>query len=322
MRAIKISKNTAVKQINEDLNNLQIPANDEEILWIDFQSEDKQKESEILEQKFSISPLAIHDAQRDRHPPKFESFQNYKFLLIKAFDAGTKDIDFSILHISFITNKNYLLSIHNGISPSIDSVWNEVANNQNSELNDSYSLLYAILKKIIARYTKVVLGLEARLDEIEKDMVSKPTDALLSELIRYSTKTQYLYRIFNNQDIVIKEMLNADNNLKENSLKHKFQDIQEHMERLAGLSGLLNEVTKNLIDGYISVSGHRLNNIMKTLTIVALIFMPVTFVAGLYGMNFEYIPELTYKYGYFIVLGVMAVMAIALLVLFKKLRWL
>ena len=153
-------------------------------------------------------------------------------------------------------------------------------------------------------------------------MVLKPTDAHLSELIRYSTKTQYLYRIFNNQDIVIKEMLKSDSNLKENDLKHKFQDIKEHMERLAGLSGLLNEVTKNLIDGYISVTGHRLNNIMKTLTIVALIFMPITFVAGLYGMNFEYIPELSLRYGYFIILGVMSVMVVGLLMLFKKIKWL
>lgn len=321
MRAIKINKNTAVNEIIGDLNDFQIPVNDEEIFWLDFQSEDKQKEREILEKKFSISPLAINDAQRDRHPPKFESFKNYKFLLIKAFDAGTKDIDFSILHISFITNKNYLISVHNGISPSIDSVWDELTNNQNSELNDSYTLLYAILKNIISRYTKVILGLEARLDEIEKDMVVKPTDALLSELIRYSTKTQYLYRIFNNQDIVIKEMLKADSNLKENSLKHKFQDIQEHMERLAGLSGLLNEVTKNLIDGYISVTGHRLNNIMKTLTIVALIFMPVTFVAGIYGMNFENMPELAYKNGYFIALSFMAVLAVGLILLFKKIKW-
>jgi magnesium transporter len=116
-------------------------------------------------------------------------------------------------------------------------------------------------------------------------------------------------------------MLNADKNLKENNLRHKYQDIQEHMERLAGLSGLLNEVTKNLIDGYISVTGHRLNNIMKTLTIVALIFMPVTFVAGIYGMNFENMPELAYKNGYFIVLGLMAVLAIGLIVLFKRIKW-
>ena len=322
MRALIINKKSNKAKILECQTEINIPENDEDIIWVDSQSEDKQKERELLEKKFNISSLTVNDAQRDRHPPKFESFKDYKFLLIKAFDAETKDIDFSILHISFLINKKYLLSIHNDISPSIDSTWNKLASNQQSELTDSYSLLYEILKKTISRYTKVILELEARLDEIEKDMISDPTDSLLSELIRYSTKTQYLYRIFNNQDIVIKEMLNTDDNLKANSLNHKFQDVQEHMERLAGLSGLLNEVTKNLIDGYISVSGHRLNNIMKTLTIVALIFMPVTFVAGLYGMNFEYIPELSYKYAYFIVLGVMVVMAVGLLVLFKKLKWL
>jgi magnesium transporter len=322
MRAINVNKSAAIHETTSDLTSLNISESNEEFVWVDFLSEDKDKERELLENTFNISPLVINDAQRDRHPPKFESFKGYNFLLIKAFDAGTKDIDFNILHISFVISKDYLISIHNDVSPSIDSVWGELESNKLEDYQDPYSLLYLILKKIISRYTKVILDLEGRLDEIEKDMLEKPTDEHLSELIRYSTKTQYLYRIFNNQDIVIKEMLNTDSSFKGNDTKHKFQDIKEHMERLAGLSGLLNEVTKNLIDGYISVTGHRLNNIMKTLTIVALVFMPITFVAGLYGMNFEYIPELSYRYGYFVVLGVMAIMAIALLVLFKKLRWL
>jgi magnesium transporter len=322
MPAIKFNSNTSACEIIDDLDKFAPPVNEDENIWVDFLSADKIQERTLLEKKFNISPLAINDAQRDRHPPKFENFKDYKFLLIKAFDAGTKDIDFKILHISFFICKNYLLTIHNGVSPSIESVWKKLSVGDLKNIHDSYSLLYVILKKIIARYTKVILNLESRLDEIENMMVAKPTDSLLSELIRYSTKTQYLYRIFNNQDIVIKEMLNTDENLNENDLKHKYRDLQEHMERLAGLSGLLNEVTKNLIDGYISVTGHRLNNIMKTLTIVALIFMPVTFVAGIYGMNFEYMPELAYKNAYFIVLGVMGFMAVGLLVLFKKLKWL
>lgn len=322
MPAIKFNSSTFVSETIDDVDKFVPPIKDDENLWVDLLSADKNQEKVLLEKSFKISPLAINDAQRNRHPPKFESFKDYKFLLIKAFDAGTKDIDFKILHISFFISKNYLLTVHNGVSPSIESIWKQLATGELKNISDPYSLLYAILKKIIARYTKVILNLEARLDEIENMMVAKPTDALLSELIRYSTKTQYLYRIFNNQDIVIKEMLNADKNLEENDLKHKYKDIQEHMERLAGLSGLLNEVTKNLIDGYISVTGHRLNNIMKTLTIVALIFMPVTFVAGIYGMNFEHMPELAYKNAYFIVLGVMGFMAVGLLVLFKKLKWL
>ncbi len=321
MRAIIINKKTSAYKLVEDQNLYTVPESDEDFIWLDSLAEDRQQERDILSQKFNISPLAINDAQRDRHPPKFESFREYKFLLIKAFDAKTKSIDFNILHISFFISKKFLITVHNGVSPSIDHVWEGILGNAQQNNSDPYAILYLILKKIIDRYTSVILSLESRLEEIEHQMVEKPSDELLGELIRYSTKSQYLYRIFNNQDIVIKEMLALDTNLKVNELTHKFQDVQEHMERLAGLTGLLNEVTKNLIDGYISVSGHRLNNIMKILTIVALIFMPVTFVAGIYGMNFEHMPELSYKYSYYVALAFMAILVIGLILLFKKIKW-
>jgi magnesium transporter len=321
MRAIITYKNNTDYKLLDDLDSFQIPTDNNEYLWLDLQSSDKKIERKVLEQKFDISKLAVDDAQRDRHPPKFESFKEYKFLLIKAFDAETKNIDFQILHISFFIHNNYLITVHDGVSPSIDSIWSNIISANKCEAHDPYSLLYLILKKITNRYTKVILGLEERLEEIESKMIQKPSDSLLGELIRYSTSTQYLYRIFNNQDIVVKEMLDIDTNLGRNELKHKFQDIQEHMGRLAGLTGLLNEITKNLIDGYISVTGHRLNNIMKTLTIVALIFMPITFVAGIYGMNFENMPELSYKYGYFITLFIMILIAFGLVALFKKIKW-
>lgn len=321
MRAIKINKNTAASELINDIDNYQLPTNDSAYIWFDILSGDKKAEEEFLNNNLKISPLAISDAQRDRHPPKFEQFSKFNFLLIKAFDANTSSIDFNILHISFFVSNQFLVTVHNDTSPSIDSAWEICQNSERGDVKDPYSLLYIILRNIIDRYTSVILMLESRLEEIESEMIEKPSDSLLSELIRYRTKTQYLFRIFNNQDIVINEMLTLDVNLQANNIKHKFQDIEEHVGRLAGLTNLQNEVIKNLIDGYISISGHRLNNIMKTLTIVALIFMPITFIAGIYGMNFEYIPELKFKYGYFVALGAMALLAGGLIAFFKKIRW-
>ena len=321
MRSLMINKQQLQVQVIENQNEPTMPSSDEEFLWLDCQGGDKHTESEYLQQQFSISQLAIDDAQRDRHPPKFEAFNSYNFLLIKAFDAKTDSIDYSILHISFFVSDRYLITIHEDISPSINQVWDELVNNNYSDSFDAYSLLYSILKCITKRYTHVILELETRLDEIESSMVEKPTDDLLAELIRYRTKTQYLNRIYTNQDIVIQEMLNDDPNLHRDELKHKFQDIQEHMERLAGLTALLNDVIKNLVEGYISVSGHKLNQIMKTLTIAAVIFLPLTFIAGIYGMNFEHMPELKIKHAYFFALGTMGFIAAALLILFKKLKW-
>ena len=96
------------------------------MIWMDFKSEDKSKEREILEKEFNLDKLALDDAQRDRHPPKLEWFNNYYSLLIKAFNAETDSIDFGILHISFFIGKNFIITRHVGVSPSINRIWEQL----------------------------------------------------------------------------------------------------------------------------------------------------------------------------------------------------
>jgi len=103
--------------------------------------------------------------------------------------------------------------------------------------------------------------------------------------------------------------------------RHEFIDAFEHTERLASLTTLYRDLTDDLMNGYISVTSHRLNQIMKVLTVVTVIFLPLTLMVGIYGMNFEYIPELKIKYAYFVMLGVMATIVGVLLLLFRKMRW-
>ena len=318
MRAVIINKKLETAEFVKNQDAIRIPEGVDEFIWLDSHSEDKQKEKLILENKFEISELSVNDAYRLRHPPKYEKFPKYSFVLIKAFDGNTEDIDFNILHISFFICDKFLITIHAGDSPSISNIWNDFDNNI---YNSPHAITYKIIKTIIACYTKVVLQLEDRLEEIENEMLENPDDKLLGELIRYNSKTQYLTRIFSNQHAVFEEIIKQDPELSVGELRHQFIDIEEHMNRLAGLSSLLNSVIKILMDGYISVSSHRLNNIMKTLTIVAVIFLPLTFLAGIYGMNFQYMPELSFKYGYFMALAVMIILAGGLLMLFKKLKW-
>jgi len=123
------------------------------------------------------------------------------------------------------------------------------------------------------------------------------------------------------QQSVLSELPRSDSDMIGEHGRHEFQDAYEQMERLASLSALLQELTRDLIDGYISISSHRLNNIMKILTIASVIFLPLTFIAGIYGMNFENMPELKSTYGYFFVIGVLITLAAGLLAVFKRMRW-
>lgn len=113
-----------------------------------------------------------------------------------------------------------------------------------------------------------------------------------------------------------------DNPFVDKRGRHEFNDVFEHTERLASLSPLFKELADDLMNGYISVNSNRLNQIMKVLTVVTVIFLPLTLLVRVYGMNFEDMPELKIKYAYFILLAVMGGIAVSLLLLFRKIRWL
>jgi len=292
------------------------------MIWMDFESEDKSKEREILEKEFNLDKLALDDAQRDRHPPKLEWFNNYYFLLIKAFNAETDSIDFGILHISFFIGKNFIITRHVGVSPSINRIWEQLQQGKIDASRGANHLCYKVVSTIIDRYTPIILNMEKRLDQLEELMLTKPNDELLTELINYNSRLKKLRRIFSYQATILSEMDNNKKIIEDDIARHEFQHVLEQMERLASLSDLFQELARDLIDGYISVTSHRLNKIMKVLTIVAVIFLPLTFLAGVYGMNFMHMPELAWKYAYFVVIGTMLFIAISLILLFKKLKWL
>lgn len=295
---------------------------DTQTLWLDLEDEPAEAERALLSDTFGISSLAIDDAQRKRHPPKIEWFDGYVFLLLKGFSAETKSIDFSVIHISFFCGRNFLVTRHAAVSPSVNAVWAALEANTFAGERSAARILYRVLRTIIDRYSPIILNLEARLEELEEEMLENARDEILAELVTYNSRLRKLRRIFGYQQAVLGELKHDGESLLGASCQHEFQDAFEQMERMSSLSEMLQSLTGDLINGYISVASHHLNNIMKTLTIASVIFLPLTFVAGIYGMNFENMPELSSKVGYFVVIGIMVFIALSLLVVFRRKRWL
>lgn len=292
----------------------------EGIIWVDLRHMEARAERELLE-RFGIDSLAIDDCMRERHPPKLEWFDDYYFLLLKGFSADTRDADFDVVHISLFVGSNFIITRHAGESPSINRIWSALEQGSLAMEHGPGHVCYRIVRTIIERYTPIVLGVEERLDELEEIMVSDPTDEMLAELIRYNSRLKKMRRIFNGQSLILNELRQSESPLTGSAGAHEYNDAYEQMDRLASLSGLLQELTVELIEGYISLSSHRLNKIMKVLTITAVIFLPLSLLAGIYGMNFEYMPELGFHYAYFIIIGVMFGIIAGLLALFRYLRW-
>jgi magnesium transporter len=291
-------------------------------IWADFDSVDTEHEQALFIDTFELHPLAISDAQQERHPPKLEVFDNCFFLLMRGLDATTKDIDFTAVQIAFFVGERFLVTRRNHESVSVDTTWADTDNgNLYLSLGPAHAA-YRILRRMTDRYTGLIEDLEQKLEDIEGEMFENPRDALLERLINYGQNLKRLQRIFNYHQNMFVRLNRKDHPFVDKKRRHEYTDIFEHTERLASLTSLYKELTDDLMNGYISVTSHRLNQIMKVLTIVTVTFLPLALLVGIYGMNFENMPELKFKNAYYVLLSVMAGIVIALLLLFRKMRWL
>ena len=294
----------------------------ESVIWADFGDNPLETERAVLLEQLGLHPLAVQDAQRDRHPPKIEAFGNYVFLLFKGMDEITRDIDFGTIQLALFVSKRFFVTRHSGPSPSTNQLWDEICEDPSGFLKGTDTFALRLIRIMIGRYLKVVLALEPRLETLEHEMIDKPRDAILAELIGYKTNLKKLRRIFLYHQQVLADLKHGTFTGIGAERNHEINDVYEQQERANSLTTLYYELASDLIDGYLSLTSHRLNQIMKVLTIVMAIFVPLSFLAGIYGMNFENMPELHSKSGYFILLGIMASIAVMLLYIFRKLRWL
>jgi magnesium transporter len=152
--------------------------------------------------------------------------------------------------------------------------------------------------------------------------MENPDDTILAELLGYKTELKKFRRVFLYHEQMFRELRSRSFPALGADIAHQVTDVYEQQERAGSLAGLYYEMASDMADGYISVASHHLNQIMKILTVVMSIFIPLSFLAGIYGMNFEYMPELHSRSGYFILLGVMGAIALLLISLFRRKRWL
>jgi len=291
------------------------------LLWIDFSEHDAEQEKKLMITQFGLHPLAVQDAQRRRHPPKLETFQDYTFLLLKGLAAESKDFQFATIQLAIFVGPRFLITRHWGESPSIAQMRDEIINEPRRFADGLDVIAMRLGRMVVSRYLDILLKLEPRLEEMETEIVHKPSDDILAELINLKTELKKFRRVFIYHQQIFADLKTISCPAIRKEHVHEIVDVYEQQERASSLATLYHELASDLVDGYISVASHRLNNIMKILTIVTTIFVPLSFLAGIYGMNFENMPELHSSSGYFILLGIMGFIILVLLTIFRKFRW-
>lgn len=291
-------------------------------LWVDLHDESEASARDLLLETFKLHPLAVQDALRDRHPPKMEEFDDSKFILLRGLSAETENIDFGVIQLAMFVNDRLFVTCHRLPSVSTDLLWQQVIEDASIIGHGCDALAVQLMNRVVRRFVAVLLGLEVRLDELETEIFERPRDALLSELTGYKSRLKQLRRIAKYHLQIAADLKANPGQFISPTLSHDIIDVYEQLDRSLSLAELYYELADDLISGYLALSSHKLNQIMQVLTVFTVIFVPLTFLAGIYGMNFDNMPELHSKLGYFVVLAVMAVVVVCQIAFLKYKKWL
>jgi magnesium transporter len=288
-------------------------------IWIDLEGEAPATEKAML-LSLKCHKMAIEDVQRHRHPPKTETFDNYTLLLYRGITKLNKDLTFTQMSIALFAGDRCLISCHPEKSTGVENYWEHA---QQENLLVSPGLLASrIMRFSVGRYLDAILEFEPYLNELEDSMQEKPSDEVMRELITYKSRLRKLKRIFSYHERLVTNLLKDIPQIlidEDGDIEHALQDLYERCERLHSLCAMYYDICGDLINGYLSLSSHQLNNTMKILTVFTAIFVPLTFIVGVYGMNFDNMPELHSIYGYYYTWAAMIVVASTIgIVAYKK----
>ncbi|WP_335870411.1 magnesium/cobalt transporter CorA [Bacillus sp. 2205SS5-2] len=292
--------------------------NDEDVAWywVDFTSPTTQEIKE-LSRFFQFHPLAIEDCIEDFSPrPKIDFYDQYNFLLLHGVNQST----LGAFEVNIFVNERFIVTFHKKPVNEVSNLWNQLEHEVYKY--SPYNIMHSIIDKLVDDYFSPVYKIEDRLNAIEDHTDENASYDLMDDLFDVRHEMSKLRRSLIPMRDLVYRILNSERLrfLKDEELY--FNDVYDHLIKLVEMVESYREFSSDIRDNYLSINSDKMNNIMMTLTVMTTIFMPLTFIVGVYGMNFVYMPELNTRYGYFFVWGLMIGIAILMFSLFMKVGWL
>lgn len=272
---------------------------------------------------FRLDPLTIEDIMNTEHRPKMEEFDHYLILISKMITAHS-DASIEYEQISFILAGNTLITFQETPGDCFGPVRERLQSGTGRlrKLDCSY-LMYALVDVIVDNYFIILENLGSRLEELEtQSMSAKEASTFMKNLQDVKTDLNHMRRILWPVRETVSMLVHTDSGLIGNELGPFFRDLYENMVQALEALESYRETASGLQEIYLSSISYRMNEVMKVLTVISTIFMPLTFIAGVYGMNFKYMPELSARWGYPATGGLMIVIAVGMIVYFKRKKWL
>jgi len=286
--------------------------------WVDF-NEANDSEVKHLSDTFHFHPLAIEDCLHMLQRPKLDYYEDYNFYVTHIMREEGKDILKE--ELDFFVGENFVVTFHLTQLREVASVWDGFITRSDIGKWDSHYVFYQILDEIVDNYIPIIHQIEDELGGIEDNTETRSMNELMNRLFEIRHLLLQLRQIVNPMTDLLYRMLNSKRLYGVIERREYFSDIHDNLLKVSEMVMSNREVTTDIRDSYLSLNAHQTNNVMKVLTIITSIFAPLTLLAGIYGMNFENMPELTWEYGYFLAIGLMGIVGISMYLWFKKMGW-
>lgn len=284
--------------------------------WVDFDCPTAAEE-QLLENFFAFHPLAIEDCLMRRQRPKMDYYEDYTFFVAHRVNENELDSE----EINLFVAENFVVSFHKQPVPELTIVKARLFTPPKKWEHTSYFITYQIIDKIVDSYFPIAYQIEDQLNLLEDEMDYHKDLEIMQKVFDYRSDLLHLRRIILPMRDLLYRILSSNRLPLKKLERAYFADIHDHLIKLTEMVEANRELTADMRDSYMAMSSSRMNGIMMTLTIVSTIFIPLTFIAGIYGMNFDNMPELHWQYAYFIVLGIMLAIALGMLLIFKIKGW-
>lgn len=313
IRTLAITNNLELKC---DVPLEKLNSNDIAWYWVDFSSP-TEDEGNFLSCHFRFHSLAIEDCFHFLQRPKLDYYDGYNFFVLHALNPNKLQSE----ELDMFLAKNFIVTFHLTQLLGVETVWERVINCENFWNKGPSYITYELMDKIVDEYFPILYRIEDKLNEIEINEEKKSMRLLMVEVFDLRGDLLKLRRTILPMRELLYRVLNSEKLEITQDQKAYFSDIYDHLLKLTEMVDSNRDMTSDIRDNYLSLNSNRMNKIMATLTIVTSIFIPLTFIVGIYGMNFENMPELKWQCGYFMVLGFMAIVGGGMALWFKRKGW-
>ncbi len=319
-------------QYNEsELQEMEIPSfemlgegsSEKYITWINIDGLHDVPLMEKLKAHFNINALVMEDILHTGQRPAFTEMENGLCLILKMIYWNRELSEIKSEQVSLILQKHNVITFQESVGDVFEPIRDRLRKSHGKirKLNADY-MAYTLIDTVVDNYFIALESVGDEMERLEEEITTNPKQPILQSLHEIKKQLMIIRRAVSPLRDHISNLERSESHWIQKSTKPYLRDVYDHIIQIMDRVDVMRDLSASLFDLYLSTLGHKTNEVMKVLTIIATIFIPLTFIAGIYGMNFEWMPELSFKWGYFIVWGIMIIIGLWMLFFFRRKKWL